>query len=233
MAYRQFQTAASRVVHLSQPNEDDVKRLATEFHFHPLDLEAVLSISPKPHVSSYRDYVVAALPWPVMENRRHSIMLSELQLFIGQNFLVIVDDGTISDVRDVIAQWEMLDGAQSDSPAMLAYDLVLNLTKATALAARHIPAAHWAPAIHPLVATIEKAKQGVSDQGWLQTDEQRSAWSYLTYSIKHLADDLQHQPAPVAKVPVKKHAMPSAVTSYAVASAIMTALVLLFVSFRR
>ncbi len=233
MAYRQFQTAASRVVHLVQPTEADVKRLATEFHLHPLDLEAMLSISPKPRVSSYRHYVAASLPWPVMEGRRHSIMLSELQLFIGPNYLIVVDDGTMTTVRDTLATWESESDSQADSPSLLSYDLVLRLTKETGLAARQIPAVDWASAVHPLATVVDQLRKKLLDQGWITSEEDRSALSYLNYSMKHLADALDHQPVPVARPAAKKPLVQSAVTGYAVASAIMTALVLLFISFRR
>lgn len=232
MAYRQFQTAAARVVHVVQPTDGDIERLAADYHFHPLDLEAVLGVSPKPRVGSYRHYVVASLPWPVLDPRRRHIVMSELQLFIGPNYLVVAEDGIQTEIRDIIAEWERQD-ANADQPFMLAYELLLRLMKSTAAASRAIPAAQWTAALQPLVAGLEQLRQRFIDQGWLEHEESRNAFAYLIYTAKHMLDTLARLPIPAATRPVKRSLAQSAVAGYAIASAIMTVVVLLIISFGR
>lgn len=231
MAYRDFQTAAARVVHLVEPSDQDVRRLATEYHFHPLDLEAILSINPKPRVSGYQHYVTASLPWPVL-NGRHSVIMSELQLFIGADFLIIADDGLLVDIRDSISSWETA-GSNTDSPAMLAYTLLVQLLKATAADCRAVPAAEWLAVLRPLQTALDRSQQLLDDQGWLPTAEDQNAFAFLRYSLGHLLEHIAERPIEHRPPAAKKRLVTTAVTGYALASAITTVMVVLFISFRR
>lgn len=232
MAYRQFQTAAARVIHVVEPTDGDMQRLTTEFHFHPLDLEAVLGVHPKPRLGSYRHYVTAAIPWPMLDRRGRHVMTSELQLFIGPNYLVVVEDGSQADIRDLVAEWAG-QAVNADSPTMLAYELFNRLLKTTAATVRAVPAAQWKAALLPVTHGLERLRELVTEQGWLELEDSRHAYAYLLYSCKHLMDTVRHLPEPAAVRPVKRPALQSAVTGYAIASAIMTAIVLVIISFKR
>ncbi len=227
MAYREFQTAAVRVVHLVEPSDQDVRRLATDYHFHPLDLEAILSVSPKPRVSGYRHYVTASLPWPVVNGRR-GIVMSELQLFIGPNYLVVADDGLLVEIQDTLNRWETA-ASNTDAPAILVYELLAGLLKTTATNCRAVPAADWAAALQPLQGALQRGQQLLDEQGWLTSTEDRNAFAWLRYNLGHLLERIQHQPT-TAPVSTQRPLVTSAVTGYALASAITTVLVVLFIS---
>lgn len=232
MAYRQFQTAAARVVHIVEPTDADIDRLADEFHFHPLDLEAVLGVSAEPRVGGYRQYVSASLPWPMIDRRGRHLMTSELQLFIGPDYIVITEDGLQTDIRDTVAMWESQE-VNADHPVMLAYDLILQLLKTTSVTSRAIPAAKWAAAITPLVSGLEQFRQRLTGQGWLDHEDNQNAYAYVLYTAKHLLSAVTNQPEAAAPLPLKRPVAQSAVAGYAIASAIMTVVVLLVISFHR
>lgn len=233
MAYREFQTAACHVVHLVRPTEADAKRLATSFHLHPLDLDGLFTVSPRPRVGAYRHYLAAFLPWPVTDSRRGQVMMSEIQLFIGQHFLIICSDGGVTDIRDVVTTWSTSPTPLTDTPAMMAYELLLTIAKSTDQAAQRSPSPMWAKTWRPLTETIQSMQKKMSELGWLSNEDNRAVWKFLSYTMKHIGQRLTALPERAQVLPQRTPALQGAVASYAVASAILTAVVLLVISFSR
>lgn len=231
MAYREFQTAASRVVHLVNPTDGDMQRLTADLSFHPLDLEAGLSTLTTPRVGSYRQYVSAALPWPALDRGGHRLVMSQIQLFIGQTFLVIIEHDDVPSVADTVEAWAG-DPTNADHPALLAYDLLLGMTKETVAKARAVPAADWRSALAALPDAVTSLRHLVDQQGWLNDDGQ-NAYAYLTYLWQHITQELEAQPVAANPRPLRRSPIQGVVASYALASAIMTVVVLLIISFRR
>ena len=77
-------------VHLSEPTSDEVAELAERFQFHELDIEDVLSSRQRPKVDEYQDegYLFAVLHFPVYDKTIQRLNAAELDVFVGQNYLV-------------------------------------------------------------------------------------------------------------------------------------------------
>lgn len=87
-------------VSISTPDEKAIKYLKKNFKFHHLDLEDCLHGIQRPKIDDYEDYLFIVLHAPIKKNKRKSLQLEEIFLFIGQNYVITLhhDNPTIKDV---------------------------------------------------------------------------------------------------------------------------------------
>jgi magnesium transporter len=77
--------------YIEKPTSDEVAFLAHRFHFHPLDLDDVLSRIQRPKIDVYKDYLFIVLHFPVFDKENRITRPSETDIFIGENYVVTVD----------------------------------------------------------------------------------------------------------------------------------------------
>ena len=77
-------------IHLDAPSKDEATALAERFGWHPLDVEDILSKRQRPKVDEYQDegYLFAVLHFPVYDKTIQRLNAAELDVFVGQNYLV-------------------------------------------------------------------------------------------------------------------------------------------------
>jgi magnesium transporter len=75
-------------VHLDAPTLEEASQLAERFGWHPLDLEDVLSRRQRPKVDEYPDYLFGVLHFPVYDKSIQRLNAAELDVFVGNGFLV-------------------------------------------------------------------------------------------------------------------------------------------------
>jgi magnesium transporter len=77
-------------VHLDAPRSDEAGELAERFGWHPLDIEDVLSKRQRPKIDEYTDegYLFVVLHFPVYDKAVQRLNAAELDIFVGQNYLV-------------------------------------------------------------------------------------------------------------------------------------------------
>jgi magnesium transporter len=75
-------------VHLSQPTVSEVSALAERFGFHELDIEDVLSTRQRPKIDEYPSYVFVVLHFPFYDKTIQRLNAAELDIFVGQDFLI-------------------------------------------------------------------------------------------------------------------------------------------------
>jgi magnesium transporter len=75
-------------VHADRPGEAEVSYLAERFGFHELDIEDVLSKRQRPKIDEYPDYLFLVLHFPFYDKSVQRLNAAELDLFIGQDFLI-------------------------------------------------------------------------------------------------------------------------------------------------
>ncbi len=75
-------------VHLAAPSSDDASALSARFGWHPLDLEDVLSKRQRPKIDEYPEYLFVVLHLPVYDKTVQRLNAGELDLFIGDGYLV-------------------------------------------------------------------------------------------------------------------------------------------------
>jgi magnesium transporter len=76
--------------YIEKPTSNEVAFLAQRFHFHPLDLDDVLSRIQRPKIDEYEDYLFMVLHFPVFDKQNRITKPSELDIFIGENYVVTV-----------------------------------------------------------------------------------------------------------------------------------------------
>ncbi|MFP4322033.1 MAG: magnesium/cobalt transporter CorA [Anaerolineales bacterium] len=81
---------------ITRPTRDDVELLQESYpHFHPLDLEDLLSRLERPKIDEYDDYLFTVMHFPVWDAVSNISRPSELDAFIGASYLVTIHDGTL------------------------------------------------------------------------------------------------------------------------------------------
>ncbi|MDH4067964.1 MAG: magnesium transporter CorA family protein [Dehalococcoidia bacterium] len=76
--------------YIEKPTSQEVAFLAQRFHFHPLDLDDVLSRIQRPKIDVYKDYLFIVLHFPVFDKENRITRPSETDIFIGENYVVTV-----------------------------------------------------------------------------------------------------------------------------------------------
>lgn len=77
--------------YIEKPTEREVQYLADNFHFHTLALDDVLSKIQRPKIDDYDTYLFIVFHFPVFDKANRVTTPSELDIFIGENFLVTVN----------------------------------------------------------------------------------------------------------------------------------------------
>jgi magnesium transporter len=75
-------------VHLDAPTLEEASLLVERYGWHPLDLEDVLSRRQRPKVDEYPDYLFGVLHFPVYDKAIQRLNAAELDLFVGNGYLV-------------------------------------------------------------------------------------------------------------------------------------------------
>jgi magnesium transporter len=91
-------------VHLDTPTLEEASRLAERFGWHPLDLEDVLSRRQRPKVDEYPDYLFGVLQFPVYDKAIQRLNAAELDLFVGNDYLVTLPNVELLPVTRLFAR---------------------------------------------------------------------------------------------------------------------------------
>jgi magnesium transporter len=88
------------------PDLDTAQALAGRFGWHPLDVEDVVSKRQRPKVDDYEDdgYLFAVLHFPVYDKTIQRLNAAELDVFIGQDYLVTLPNRELLPVTRLFAR---------------------------------------------------------------------------------------------------------------------------------
>jgi magnesium transporter len=93
-------------VDVDNPGEAELKVLQEEFGFHRLALEDVAKGMQRPKVDEYPDYFFVVLYAPLSQGDEHALETTEIDLFVGRNFVVTCHRGTIPSLEEGVRRWE-------------------------------------------------------------------------------------------------------------------------------
>ena len=79
----------------ANPDKKTLEFLSKHFKFHPLDLEDCLTEIQRPKIDEYPNYLFIVLHFPIWNQRAGRITTEEIDIFIGQNFLVTLHKGML------------------------------------------------------------------------------------------------------------------------------------------
>ncbi|MCL4877177.1 MAG: magnesium transporter CorA family protein [Anaerolineae bacterium] len=75
---------------------DDIEALREQYpHFHPLDLEDLLSRLERPKLDEYDEYLFTVMHFPLWDPVQRISRASEVDIFLGTTYIVTVHDGTL------------------------------------------------------------------------------------------------------------------------------------------
>jgi magnesium transporter len=77
-------------IYMEKPSANEVEFLAQNFNFHPLNLDDVLSRVQRPKIDEYEDHLFIVLHFPVFDKENRITRPSEVNVFIGENYVITV-----------------------------------------------------------------------------------------------------------------------------------------------
>jgi len=95
-------------VNVVSPDVETAQGLAARFGWHPLDVEDIVSKRQRPKVDDYEDeqYLFAVLHFPVFDKAVQRLNAAELDVFIGQDYLVTLPARELLPVTRLFARCE-------------------------------------------------------------------------------------------------------------------------------
>ncbi len=108
---------------LTNPNSADLQRLQQRYQLHPLAVEDALHAHQRAKVEGYPgfEFVVAH---GVLQTPQGALRTHELNLFVGERFLISVRHGTGLPIQDLMMRWERVPDAWREDSSSLLYVLL-------------------------------------------------------------------------------------------------------------
>ncbi len=79
-------------IDINNPSEKELTALRRNYKFHHLDIEDCLSPTQRPKIDDYDDYLFIVLHVPQRRRRNLHLETDELNIFIGQNFVITLHE---------------------------------------------------------------------------------------------------------------------------------------------
>lgn len=100
MNLKEIKIADNRWLKITNPGQEEIGYLKEKFKFHPLDLKDCLSPAQRPKFDRHPEYLFMILLFPVYNRETREIESSEIDFFIGPDYLITVDDGRLPPLVD-------------------------------------------------------------------------------------------------------------------------------------
>lgn len=108
VAVHELTAAGLTWVNVVSPDLETAQALADRFGWHPLDVEDILSKRQRPKVDDYEEdgYLFAVLHFPVYDKAIQRLNAAELDIFIGQDYLVTLPNRELLPVTRLFGRCE-------------------------------------------------------------------------------------------------------------------------------
>ncbi len=104
--------------------EENKAVLETLFDFHPLAIEDCVAVSERPKIDDYEKYIFMVIHAVDYSNSLHGFQTTELNLFIGRNFLVTFHDDPLRSISVTVERIHKKNHALPRSPDLFAYQIL-------------------------------------------------------------------------------------------------------------
>ena len=91
-------------INIVHPTQENMSVLAKKYKFHELDLEDCLQQTERPKIDEYEKYLFIVLQFPVYNKRHHRYDTEQVNIFIGQNYLVTLHQGKLKELNQIFEQ---------------------------------------------------------------------------------------------------------------------------------
>ncbi len=98
--------ANSLWIDVQDPSEPDFRILKEEFQFHDLALEDASKLHQRPKIDSYDHFYFVVFYVARINQETDNIALQEVDLFIGENYLVTSHLGPVPELEEASARWQ-------------------------------------------------------------------------------------------------------------------------------
>ena len=113
---------------IPQPTVMDIEYLRQNFPFHPLDIEDLLGNLQRPKLDEYDDYLFLVLHLPTFDKARRVTTPSEVNLFVGPDYLVTLHKGELWPITKLFESVSSSDRLKEENlgngPGYLLYKLI-------------------------------------------------------------------------------------------------------------
>jgi magnesium transporter len=117
-----------RWINIERPGPMEQAWLEEHFEFHPLDYEDVRSRNQRPKIDEYEDYLFIVLHFPVFDKSVGRLNAGELDIFIGQDFIITLPNIPLQPVEYLFERVRASEDAReqlmSKGPGFLLYKIV-------------------------------------------------------------------------------------------------------------
>lgn len=111
-------------VDVQDPGPDEIEMLAQEFGFSALSLEDVVKQRQRPKVDEYPGYYFLVLYAALAFTPGKELRTAEVDIFVGQNFVVSAHPGEVPAIQEAIRRWENTDLHVRDRVGFLTHIVV-------------------------------------------------------------------------------------------------------------
>lgn len=122
-------------VNIDQIDDEARAHLREQYAFHPLDLEDIETEQLTPKVDAYKDYLFIVLQFPQWDANDRTVVAQEIDLFIGDNFLITVQKNKSKELKNFFYRCMNNESVKTDwmgqSSGYLLYELVESLFHST------------------------------------------------------------------------------------------------------
>src|SRR5512133_1061962 len=91
-------------VNVERPTRDEIEWLRQNYPFHPLHLDDCLSKIQRPKIDEREDYLFIVLHFPVFNKMEKVTVASEVDIFVGMDYLVTVHAGDLKPLRRMFVE---------------------------------------------------------------------------------------------------------------------------------
>ena len=91
----------NRWINLEQPTREELAALGKKYKFHELDLEDCLEERERPKIDEYEKYLFIILQFPTYNKRHHRFDTEQLNIFIGQDYLITIHNGKLKALTEM------------------------------------------------------------------------------------------------------------------------------------
>lgn len=85
-------------------NVEILEKLGSCYGFHPLILEDILNTDQRPKMEDFGEYIYIVLKMLKYDNRKNEIVIEQISLILGKNFVISFQEGLEGDVFDPVRE---------------------------------------------------------------------------------------------------------------------------------
>ncbi len=102
-------------LNIEKPTERETEYLASNYPFHPLDLDDCLSRIQRPKIDEYRDYLFLVLHFPVFNKEAKITTPSQVSVFIGADYLITLHKGDLKPLVKLFRECQLEEEARQEN----------------------------------------------------------------------------------------------------------------------